>query len=417
MTLNTQFDPDQGTLEILPDSQSVPEGSFKRRNDILSVSISEGLEAIEANAFAFCENLKILTLPQSLISIGKEAFFANFSLERLLIPGKVKTIGDYSFQYNRSLESIEISDSVTSIGKRAFSNNWILNEVNLGNSLKSIGEKAFYRSPEISTINIPDSVVHIGEDAFAGTGIKTVILPNHFADNPPTEAFEPGTLLSYRNDTNSSTGILDGDGWESIDDSGVWTKGNDDIKPENNGQTPGWSIDNDQKVDTLPGNDTLIFEGRGIPALTNNGKLKMNKGRDLLRLSIERNDEQNNVCLSNMGTIHLGKGRDQIDLLTGALSGEGKIKLGAGNDAFSGFGQQDLVHGGKGKDLLRLPAGTYEVNVEGKILSIKTDNHTMKTRDFEFIGGIGTNKKELLDTKTLSQATLLQIDELSVSFD
>ena len=61
----------------------------------------------------------------------------------------------------------------------------------------------------------------------------------------------------------------------------------------------------------------------------------MNRGKDRLSFSVNGHA----TALVNEGTINMGKGRDQIDLVTGLLAGEGKIKLCPGNDLFSGFGQ------------------------------------------------------------------------------
>ena len=74
MTLNIQFDPELGLLEVLPGSPNIPAGSFKQRDDIQTVTFSDDLESIDSNAFASCRNLTTLNLPDSLSSIGEEAF-------------------------------------------------------------------------------------------------------------------------------------------------------------------------------------------------------------------------------------------------------------------------------------------------------------------------------------------------------
>ena len=100
----------------------------------------------------------------------------------------------------------------------------MLSDLQLGDSLTTIGEKALYRSPQLREVSIPDSVIRIGHDAFAGTGITTEVLPSHFSDNPPTEAFEPGTVFSYRNEESIDSGELTNSCWQSQSNSGLWTK-------------------------------------------------------------------------------------------------------------------------------------------------------------------------------------------------
>ena len=410
MTLNIQFDQELGLLEVLPGSLNIPAGSFKQRDDIQTVTFSDDLERIDSNAFASCRNLNTLNLPDSLSTIGKEAFYANFSLESLVIPDAVVSIGDYAFQYARSLQSVHIGDSVTSIGKRSFSNGWVLSDLQLGDSLTTIGEKAFYRSPQLREVSIPDSVIQIGDDAFAGTAITAVVLPSHFSDDPPTEAFEPGTVISYSKNESFDSGVLTNAGWQSQNNSGLWTKKADRLDSSEAAPTISWTIANQQKVDTLQGSDRLNFEGSTMPVLTNAGSLKMNRGKDRLRFSV--NDKA--TALFNEGTIDMGKGQDQIDLLTGLMAGQGTIKLGPGNDLFSGFGQQGMLNGGKGHDQLRLPTGRYELLPEGKRWRITRDELTMVIRSIETIGGLQTPEGSLLRIKDLDQPSTLLIDESSI---
>ena len=112
----------------------------------------------------------------------------------------------------------------------------------------------------------------------------------------------------------------------------------------------------------------------------------------------------------------MGKGCDQIDLVTGLLAGEGKIKLGPGNDLFSGFGQQGMVNGGKGTDQLRLPTGRFEMRPEGKRWRITRDERTMVIRNIETIGSQQTPEGNLLRIKDFDQPTTLIIDESSISW-
>ena len=172
------------------------------------------------------------------------------------------------------------------------------------------------------------------------------------------------------------------------------------------------TIADQQKVDTLQGGDSLIVEGANRPALTNAGSLKMNRGKDRLRFSVNGHA----TALVNEGTINMGKGRDQIDLVTGLLAGEGTIKLGPGNDLFSGFGQQGMVNGGKGTDQLRLPTGRFEMRPEGKRWRITQAERTMVIRNIETIGSQQTPEGNLLRIKDLDQPTTLIIDESSISW-
>ena len=411
MKLETKFDPAKGELLVLPGNTVIPVDAFKNRDDITSATLPEGLEEIQSNAFAYCLKLRSVNLPTSLLTIGKEAFFANFELEELHIPENVVSIGDYAFQYNRNLQSVTIGNSVTTIGKRAFSNSWILNDLTLGDSITSIGEKAFYGSPKLSYLKIPDSVTRIEDDAFVGTGIKMVTLPKHFEDNPPTQAFEPGTTFNYQNQSEHTFGNLDNNGWQFGLFSGTWSDGDDQLEIARETVDISWKIGVNQKVNTMNGNDLLVLGGMTQPALINSGNLRMERGNDQLSLSVDENP----VALHNMGMINMGKGKDRIDLITGMITGDGKIKMGANNDFFHGFGDQKIISGGKGIDQLILPDGSYNISRRGKKIHLTDGSYTTKVFGFEYIGGLEDNASDLISVDGIEDLNNLIIDEFKIA--
>lgn len=71
-------------------------------------------------AFAGCDSLSNITIPNSVTSIGDSAFACCESLSSITIPDSVTSISNGAFACCDSLSSITIPDSVTSIGKSAF---------------------------------------------------------------------------------------------------------------------------------------------------------------------------------------------------------------------------------------------------------------------------------------------------------
>ena len=138
----------------------------------------------------------------------------------------------------------------------------------------------------------------------------------------------------------------------------------------------------------------------------------MNRGKDRLSFSVNGHA----TALLNEGTINMGKGRDQIDLITGSLAGGGTIKLGPGNDRFSGFGQQSMLNGGKGRDELRLPTGRYELLPQEKRWLITRDESAMVIRSIEAVGGLQTPEASMLQIEDLDQASTLLVDQSSISW-
>ena len=189
--------PRGGAVEVPDGVQSVGVQAFLR-HDARSVSLPRSVRSIRRYAFAYCDMMERLDLPESLVtidegallkcralreirlpvqleSLGRSAFEYCLSLERLELPGKLRTIADLTFAGCRELREIRIPDSVRSIGKRAFEDCAALSEIRLPNGLTSIAAEAFKGCRSLRVIEIPDSVTEIGADAFEQCGCEVRI--------------------------------------------------------------------------------------------------------------------------------------------------------------------------------------------------------------------------------------------------
>ena len=426
-TIST-FDANTGQLTVNDGTIAIPEAHFEKSTDILSINLPNTLKRIDELAFAYNSNLKKIEFGNSLELIGKESFFAPFSLKSLTIPDSVTTIGDYAFQYAKALETITIGDSVVSIGKRTFSNANILKQLDLGTSVQAIGQKAFFSCIELESlvlpktilsiganafgqclklesITIPASTVSIGAGAFSGTAIKTVELPAHFESNPPINAFDAGVVFTYSQEQSHPRGELTADGWSAEWGSGSWSKSADKLKQPDREMESSFVLKQNTVVQTQTGNDALMFRNMIDTALAIHGVLKTNGGQDL----IEVKSDINVIALSNDGDILLGKGNDQIRLTGGRLDGSGVIKFGNGRDEMIGFGNQSLVHGGKGRDVLRLEPGTYSLKRSGKRYQLSDKDASMMVKGFERLGALESEASEMLAFKDQADAVTILV--------
>jgi len=182
---------------------SIGAGAFADCNSLRSVTIPDGVVALGDGAFQGCEHMSFLTIPDSLVSVGANPLSGCESLTRLLlspdnpalavidgvlfskadrrlvnypwaftdpswqIPQGIASIGSYAFFWNGYLTSVTIPDSVHAIEEGAFYACHRLESVVIPDGVTSIGDEAFFDCGRLTSVTIPDSVASIGEDAFS----------------------------------------------------------------------------------------------------------------------------------------------------------------------------------------------------------------------------------------------------------
>lgn len=142
-------------VELVLESQKsltvIPEYAFARCNALVSITLPEGVVSIEQGAFGDCINLKDISIPSSLRTIKGRVFYSCEKLASIIIPDGVVEIGEEAFKYCRSLNNVEIP-----------------------NSLKRIENCAFFDCGGISELKLPDDLEFVGFSAFEGTSIESL---------------------------------------------------------------------------------------------------------------------------------------------------------------------------------------------------------------------------------------------------
>ncbi|MBE6765920.1 MAG: leucine-rich repeat domain-containing protein [Ruminococcaceae bacterium] len=134
---------------------SIPETVFGK-------TVSE----IDNGAFANCDSLTCVDVPNSVEKIGTGVFFGCDSLVEVNLPEGITAIPTNTFAYCSSLE-FTVPEGITEIGDYAFAHCCSLKSITLPNSVISVGNNAFERCRRLESITFSDETVSIGKDAFA----------------------------------------------------------------------------------------------------------------------------------------------------------------------------------------------------------------------------------------------------------
>ena len=80
--------------------------AFGYNQNLVKVTMGDGVKAICESAFEACGNLKRITLSKTLEDIGTNAFLMCVNLDSVVLPQTIKKIGDSSFYHNSRLKDI-----------------------------------------------------------------------------------------------------------------------------------------------------------------------------------------------------------------------------------------------------------------------------------------------------------------------
>ena len=182
---------------------------------ITDLVIPDNARKINRSAFAFCDNLKSITIGNKVTNIEKDAFWGCKNLSKvhipniaswcnikfsneysnplcyandlylndelvtdLIIPYGVTDISNYTFYNCDSLTSITIPDSVKSIGNCAFKFCYGLTNITIPNSVTNIGASAFANCPRLTSIAMPNNITSIGYGTFLSCGLTSITIPD-----------------------------------------------------------------------------------------------------------------------------------------------------------------------------------------------------------------------------------------------
>ena len=154
--------------------KSVAENAFRSDYSVYGIVFPEGLERIDAGAFAYASSLAYVKFPTTLKTIGDDAFFSA-QIGRIDWSEGLEEIGARAFQYDKSA-ILSLPETVKTIGESAFEDSWC-QELYLGGNVESIGSRAFSGTPLNYLVFDLYAPIDIAPDAFVETDVADLDLP------------------------------------------------------------------------------------------------------------------------------------------------------------------------------------------------------------------------------------------------
>ena len=186
--------PSDGSVAIIGNN------AFANCEGLISINIPNGIKTIERDAFSNCDNLATIKIPASVTKIAGNVFRLCKKMKSILVAednpvyhsdntGLIETKEKTLIAgFNNTI--IPEDGSVTSIGDRAFEKCLGFSNITIPETITQIGRGAFMACSNLKTIQLPPYLKRIESVTFAScTALETVLLPNTIS-SIGIEAFE-----------------------------------------------------------------------------------------------------------------------------------------------------------------------------------------------------------------------------------
>lgn len=138
---------------------NVQSKAFLGCSDLHTVLLSGQLDTIGAEAFAECENLTRLSLPDSVSLIDTKAF-TKTGLGEFIAPASLSAVDSGAFAHCENLRRADFSkvDEMVHIWYDVFEDCKALQEVILPKSIRKVGGRIFHDCPSLRSVRLPDNI-------------------------------------------------------------------------------------------------------------------------------------------------------------------------------------------------------------------------------------------------------------------
>lgn len=194
--------------------------------------IPPGTLFLANNAFAGCENLTGITVPDGVTTLTQNIFSSGVRLEEIHLPATITEIGEYTLPGYGAIRRVEVKEGnrryrsvdgvlfegeeliyyplchgqsydvpagTKRIRNSAFSNSEKLETVSIPRSVTEIGEGTFYCCTSLVRVSLPITLTKIGRSAFANCiALSSIVLPPGLAELEDRAFYNCPSLLQIQ---------------------------------------------------------------------------------------------------------------------------------------------------------------------------------------------------------------------------
>ena len=147
-------------------TKTIDYSAFADCNNLYEIEIPQGVVNIGEKAFARLDNLKNIDIPDSVTNITTLAFYRCNGLVSVQVPESVTAIKNGTFRECNNLKKVILNEGITGIEQYAFYDCELLEEISIPGTVTTVGNSAFYRCKNLKNIEIPEGVTKIDGSAF-----------------------------------------------------------------------------------------------------------------------------------------------------------------------------------------------------------------------------------------------------------
>lgn len=132
-----------------------------------------------SNHFAWCVSLRSVSINNKITSFPSSTFSNCYALSSISVPSSVKVFQGSNFYNCMALENITIPSATTSISTSVFNACGSLQKITIPSGVTKLENNLFYQCPSLREVNIEGAVTSIGTNAFSGCySLESITIPN-----------------------------------------------------------------------------------------------------------------------------------------------------------------------------------------------------------------------------------------------